>query len=92
MVNDQMVNLLYDPQQMQIAIVGDLFHWTITEYTATDTRYYAVDARTFEQVACEIVPDPEEPLSRRLMRYLLPVRLRFTSWRSQLIYPNINEY
>ena len=82
----------YDPQQMQIAIVGDLFHWTITEYTATDTRYYAVDARTFEQVACEIVPDPEEPLSRRLMRYLLPVRLRFTSWRSQLIYPNINEY
>ena len=82
----------YDPQQMQIAIVGDLFHWTITEYTATDTRYYAVDARTFEQVACEIVPDPEESLSRRLMRYLLPVRLRFTLSRSQLIYPYINEY
>ena len=81
----------YDPQLMQITIVGDLFHWTITEYTATDSRYYAVDARTFEQVAREIVPDSERPLSQRLERWLLPVRLRFTSWRTQLIAPNINE-
>lgn len=81
----------YDPQSMQIAIVGDLFNWTITEYTATDSRYYAVDARTFEQVAREIVPDPELPLSRRIERWILPVRLRFTSWRTQLIAPNIND-
>lgn len=81
----------YDPQQMQITIVGDLFHWTITLYTATDSRYYAVDARTFEQVAREIVPDPERPLSQRVERWLLPVRLRFTSWRTQLIAPNIND-
>ena len=81
----------YDPQSMQITIVGDLFHWTITEYTATDSRYYAVDARTFEQVAREIVPDSERPLSQRIERWLLPVRLRFTSWRTQLIAPNIND-
>ena len=81
----------YDPQQMQIAIVGDLFHWTITEYTATDSRYYAVDAKTFEQVACEIVPDGERPLAQRIERWLLPIRLRFTSWRTQLIQPNIND-
>ena len=77
--------------QMQITIVGDLFHWTITEYTATDSRYYAVDAKTFEQVACEIVPDGERPLAQRIERWLLPIRLRFTSWRSQLIQPNIND-
>ncbi len=81
----------YDPQNMQITIVGDLFHWTITEYTATDTRYYAVDAKTFEQVACEIVPDGERPLAQRIERWLLPIRLRFTSWRTQLIQPNIND-
>ena len=81
----------YDPQNMQITIVGDLFHWTITEYTATDSRYYAVDAKTFEQVACEIVPDGERPLAQRIERWLLPIRLRFTSWRSQLIQPNIND-
>ena len=81
----------YDPQTMQITIVGDLFHWTITEYTATDSRYYAVDAATFEQVAREIVPDPERTLSQRIERVLLPVRLRFTSWRTQLIAPNIND-
>ena len=81
----------YDPQAMQITIVGDLFHWTITEYTATDSRYYAVDARTFEQVACEIVPDSERPISQRLERWILPVRLRFTSWRTQLIAPNVND-
>jgi len=81
----------YNPQEMQISIVGDLFHWTITEYTATDSRYYAVDARTFEQVACAIVPDPERPLNQRIERILLPVRLRFTSWRTQLIAPNIND-
>jgi len=81
----------YDPQNMQITIVGDLFHWTITLYTATDSRYYAVDARTFEQVAREIVPDPERPFSQRLERWILPVRLRFTSWRTQLIAPNIND-
>ena len=91
MVNDQMVNLFYDPQEMQITIVGDLFHWTITEYTATDSRYYAVDANTFELVASEIIPDPERPLAQRLERILLPIRLRFTSWRTQLITPNIND-
>ena len=81
----------YDPQAMQITITGDLFHWTITEYTATDSRYYAVDANTFEQVACAIIPDPERPLSQRIERIILPVRLRFTSWRTQLIAPNIND-
>ena len=86
-----MVNLFYDPQEMQITIVGDLFHWTITEYTATDSRYYAVDANTFELVASEIIPDPERPLAQRLERILLPVRLRFTSWRTQRITPNIND-
>lgn len=90
MVNDKMVNLCYDPQQMQITIVGDLFHWTVTLYTATDTRYYAVDARTFEQVACAVVPDPELPTAQRVRKWLLPVRLHFTSWQTQLIQPNIN--
>ena len=77
---------------MQITITGDLFHWTITLYTATDTRYYAVDARTFEPVACAIIPDPEQPLSQRLERYLFPLRLRFSSWRTQLLAPYLNEY
>ena len=81
----------YNPQTMQITIVGDLLHWTITEYTATDSRYYAVDAQTFEQVAKAIVPDPQRPLSQRIERWLLPVRLRFTSWRTQLIFPNLND-
>ena len=78
----------YDPQTMQITIIGDMFHWTITEYTATDSRYYAVDARTFEQVARAIIPDPAPSIKERIMRYVLPVRLRFTSWDTQLIAPN----
>ena len=84
--------LTYSPSEMQITITGDLFHWTITLYTATDTRYYAVDARTFEPVACAIIPDPEQPLSQRLERYLIPLRLRFSSWRTQLLAPYLNEY
>lgn len=87
-----MSNLLYSPSEMQITITGDLFHWTITLYTASDTRYYAVDARTFEPVACAIIPDPEQPLSQRLERYLFPLRLRFSSWRTQLLAPYLNEY
>lgn len=78
----------YDPQTMQITIIGDLFHWTITEYTATDSRYYAVDAQTFEQVARSIIPDPAPSIKERILRYVLPVRLRFTSWDTQLIAPN----
>jgi len=80
----------YDPQTMQISIVGDLMHWTITLYTENDSRYYAVDAQTFEQVAREIVPDPELPTSQRMRQWLLPVRLHFTSWQTQLIRPVIN--
>ena len=91
-LNSEISNLLYDPSEMQITITGDLFHWTITLYTASDTRYYAVDARTFEPVACAIIPDPEQPLSQRLERYLLPLRLRFSSWRTQLLAPYLNEY
>ena len=90
-ITNNLSPLLYDPQSMQIVITGDLFHWTITEYTATDSRYYAVDANTFEQVACAIIPDPERPLAQRIERILLPVRLRFTSWRTQLIAPSIND-
>ena len=78
----------YDPQTMQITIIGDMFHWTISEYTATDSRYYAVDARTFEQVERAIIPDPAPSIKERIMRYVLPVRLRFTSWDTQLIAPN----
>jgi len=81
----------YDPQAMQITITGDLFHWTVTEYTATDSRYYAVKSSTFEQVASAIIPDPERPLAQRIERWIMPIRLRFTSWRTQLIYPNIND-
>ncbi len=91
-VKSQISSLLYNPSEMQITITGDLFHWTITLYTATDTRYYAVDARTFEPVACAIIPDPEQPLSQRLERYLFPLRLRFSSWRTQLLAPYLNEY
>ena len=80
----------YNPQTMQISIVGDLMHWTITLYTENDSRYYAVDSQTFEQVAREIVPDPELPTAQRIRRWLLPVRLHFTSWQTQLIHPNIN--
>ncbi|MBQ7631363.1 MAG: DUF4857 domain-containing protein [Paludibacteraceae bacterium] len=87
----QRQSLLYDPQQMQIAIVGDLFHWTITLYTATDTRYYAVDAKTFELVDAAIVPDPAPTTKQRILRCLLPIRLRFTSWRTQSIAPSIND-
>ena len=90
--NTQLVGIdTYDPQSMQITITGDLFHWTITEYTATDAQYYAVDANTFEPVACAIVPDAPLPLSQQIERWILPVRLRFTSWRTQLIAPNIND-
>ena len=81
----------YDPQTMQISIVGDFFHWTITEYTDTDSRYYAVDASSFEQVACAIIPDGKLPVSQRVERWILPIRLRFTSWRTQLIKPSIND-
>ncbi len=91
-LNSEISNLLYNPSEMQITITGDLFHWTITLYTATDTRYYAVDARTFEPVACAIIPDPEQPLSQRLERYFFPLRLRFSSWRTQLLAPYLNEY
>ncbi len=80
----------YDPQSMQISIIGDLFHWTVTLYTATESRYYAVDADSFSRVAEAVVPDPELPLSRRIERWLLPVRLRFTSWQTQLVYPSVN--
>ena len=76
---------------MQISIVGDLFHWTITEYTATDSRYYAVDANDFHLVVAETVPDPELPISQRIERWILPIRLRFTSWQTQMVKPNIND-
>lgn len=85
------IGVPYDPRQMQISIVGDLFHWTITEYTATDSRYYAVDANDFHLVAAETVPDPELPISQRIERWILPIRLRFTSWQTQMVKPNIND-
>ncbi|MBR1877777.1 MAG: DUF4857 domain-containing protein [Paludibacteraceae bacterium] len=83
--------LSYNPQEMQITIVGDLLHWTVTLYTATDSRYYAVDADDFHLVAAEVVPDPQEPLSQRLMRWLLPLRLHFTSWQTQMVKPSLND-
>ena len=93
-INDNIVNekiLKYDPDSMPVTIVGDLKHWTITLYTATDSRYYAVDANTFELVASHIVPDPAPQGWNKLKKFLLPLRLSFTSWHDQYIFPHLND-
>lgn len=48
----------YDPQTMQITIVGDMLQWTITLYTEHDTRYYAVNPLSFELFCESILQDP----------------------------------
>lgn len=81
----------YDPETMPITIVGDLLHWTITLYTDKDSRYYAVDANSFEQVASRIVPDPAPEGWEKAKKYILPLRLSFTTWHDQYIFPHLNE-
>jgi len=81
----------YDSDTMPITIVGDLLYWTITLYTEHDSRYYAVKANNFEQVASHIVPDPEPTGWAKAKKYVLPLRLTFTTWHDQYIFPHIND-
>ena len=84
-------DFLYDPDTMPITIVGDLLHWTITLYTESDSQYYAVDAQTFAQTASHIVPDEAPKGWEKAKKYILPLRLSFTTWHDQYIFPHVNE-
>lgn len=81
----------YDPQQMQILIMGNMHDWTVRLYTATDTRYYAIDAQDYSLLKEHIVPDPAPTGWRKAERYLFPVRVTLTSWQSPTIFPRVND-
>lgn len=81
----------YNPATMQITIVGDLQQWTIVLYTESDTRYYAVDARTFERIDAAVIPDPAPTGWSKWRKYILPLRLDFTGWQDVYIYPRLNQ-
>ena len=82
----------YDPANMTLSIAGDLTQWTITEYTATDSRYYALDPTSFALLDKAVIPDPEPQGWQKWRNRLLPLRLRFESWKSVDIFPVLNEY
>ncbi len=81
----------YNPQQMQILIMGNMHDWTVRLYTATDTRYYAIDATDYSLIRQCVIPDPEPVGWKKAEKYIMPLRLSLTSWQSPTIFPRIND-
>lgn len=82
----------YDPQQMQILMMGNMHDWTVRLFTATDTRYYALDAKDYSLIRELVIPDPDPTGWKKAERYILPIRVSLTSWQSPTIFPRINDY
>lgn len=87
----------YNPDEMQITIIGDLFHWTVTLYTDHDIRYYALpsDAIYYKDsiplTLHSYIPDPAPTWQQKMVHILMPLRLHFTSYRTQRIFPTLND-
>lgn len=81
----------YDPQQMQILMMGNMHDITVRIYTATDTRYYALRADDYSLIREHIIPDPEPTGWKKAEKYILPIRVSLTSWQSPTIFPRVNE-
>ena len=81
----------YDPQQMQILIMGNMHDWTVRIYTATDTRYYALDAKDYSLIKERVIPDASPSGWKKAGRYLFPIRVSLTSWQSPTIFPRVND-
>lgn len=81
----------YNPWQMQILIMGNMHDWTIRLYTATDSRYYAINATDYSLIRELVIPDPEPVGWKKAEKYIMPVRLSLTSWQSPTIFPRIND-
>lgn len=81
----------YNPQEMQILMMGNMHDWTVRIYTATDTRYYALDANNYSLLRELVIPDPEPTGWKKAEKYLLPIRVSLTSWQSPTIFPRVND-
>lgn len=81
----------YDPQEMQILMMGNMHDWTVRIFTATDTRYYALDATDYSLIKETVIPDPEPTGWRKAEKYIFPIRVSLTSWQSPTIFPRVND-
>ena len=82
----------YDPQEMQILMMGNMHDWTVRIFTATDTRYYALDAKDYSLIKESIIPDPAPTGWKKAEKYIFPIRVSLTSWQSPTIFPRVNDH
>lgn len=80
----------FNPECEAITIIGNLFDWTIVHNTIQESNIYAIDAKTLQCIAT-MQHTTEEPTSERLRKYVMPIRLSFTSPLDRYVVPRINE-
>lgn len=80
----------FNPEREAVTIIGNLFDWTIVHNTMKESNIYAIDARTLQCIAAMQHP-AKIPIGEKLRKYIMPVRLSFSSPLDRYIIPRINE-
>ncbi|WP_448789800.1 DUF4857 domain-containing protein [Bacteroides graminisolvens] len=79
----------YDAEKEALTIIGNLFDWTIRVTGLTSDRYFAVNADHYSLISSYTVPTEEESVATKIGRYILPVRLTFTSELDKFVKPRL---
>ena len=79
-----------DPGRQRISIIGNPVDWTISLCDEQgNTTYYAVDAGDYHLLKAWDSPADPPSLAERISRWLLPVRLTFTSAQDKWVKPRL---
>ena len=82
-----LTDVMYNPFEEGFLIVGDMFYYTVKIDNNDEERFYALDAHTYQTVDTMIRKSEVE--SSLIPEILFPVRLKFTSFDDQWVYPRL---
>ena len=80
----------FNPECEAVTIIGNLFDWTVVHSTTQECNIYAIDAQTLQCIATMQHPT-EVSAGEKIRKYVMPLRLSFTSPLDRYVFPRINE-
>lgn len=79
----------FNPQCESLAIIGNLFDWTLRITRSETETYYAVRADDYSLLKELTYSVPELSLAEKIGKYLFPLQLTFTSSEDEYVKPRL---
>ncbi len=79
----------FDPTEMSMSIIANMFDWTIIIKEGEKEKLYAINADDFGLIKSMEYPGAPLTMAQTIGRYIFPVRLEFSSNLNNQLFPRI---